>query len=1165
MNNVGFCWAIFFMFVSGVSYGQTHKPYKEQTLSFVLDSCRVKLSPYTVLPSSVFVTMDSSTIEDYQLINSVIVFADSLCNMYRGDTISVRYRTLGYDFEKPYFTIDTSQMTFKELMIGGSYDYNPFENKNPIIQSQGLDYRGSFSRGLSIGNNQSLVPNSNFDMQLLGDLGNGLKVVAAISDDNLPIQAQGNTQQLQEFDKVFIQVSKGKHSVTAGDYELRRPDGYFMNYFKKLKGVSVASTLDMNKNTEIYTKGSFAISRGKFARQNIPIREGNQGPYRLVGNNNERFIIVLAGTEKVFFNGILLTRGFDYDYVIDYNRAEISFSPTRVVARDSRVIIEFEYTDVSYLRSMYAAETSIIGKKWKAGINLYSEQDSKTSTTDVALDTSDIRIMALSGDDFTKSSRTGIRALDPSVAQEQNRILYAGEPDPLNPLDIILRFTTNLDSAKYTAVFSEVGPGKGDYEIDTRITANSRVYRFVGKNQGSYVPIIRLIPPEQRQMLTANAKYNFNKNTYIFAETALSYLDLNRFSTLDNSDNLGMASHIDLGHRIRLDTAGKWQLLSSVKYEYVHENFSALNPFRPPEFTRDWNIELLNAKGHENLLMSQFQLQQKNGWKIQYGFNSYNKSQLYNGGKHEGVIEYRDKKWNFRAFTNFLQSESEFLDEKTTFLRPNGNIEYKLGKSGRWSVGYVLDAERNIVKSFTTDTLGRRSFEYYHHKGFISSDFNKDFAMRWAYSVRDDYFAKNENLPLSSKAHEIEWAGKWTASVNSNLEWSMIGRQLDIFQPDLLPNDRGQRTLLGKLDYVFSALNQGIKSTTSYNTNSGQEPKIEYIFQRVENGQGDYRYIGDPEIPNLTVIQNFGYDPSNPASNYIRLTLINNEFIRTNNIELNQNLTIDPSKFKKTKEGEKTSKSYKFISKFSTLSTVRISKKQMDDSAAPLISFVDFSLNDTSLVAYTSLNNHTLFFNRGNVKYDIQIGRRDQQNRMVQVSGSEDRGLIEAFFRSRWSLFNRVDAFIIVEQGNKSYGSEVLPDRNFDILIYRFRPELSVRPSQNSRIMVKYSYQDKKQLLLNQETAFLHEFAIESSFRKVNKYSLDGNFSFVNINFSGRSNSPLEFDMLDGLRNGRNYLWNMIFTKRLSKYLDLTINYEGRKTGIVPTTHVGRAQIKATF
>ena len=104
----------------------------------------------------------------------------------------------------------------------------------------------------------------------------------------------------------------------------------------------------------MFTKGSFAISRGKFARQTLPTKEGNQGPYRLQGNNGERFIIVLAGTERVLFNGTLLKRGFDYDYVIDYNRAEITFSPTRVIARDSRVIMEFEYTDISYLRSLYA-------------------------------------------------------------------------------------------------------------------------------------------------------------------------------------------------------------------------------------------------------------------------------------------------------------------------------------------------------------------------------------------------------------------------------------------------------------------------------------------------------------------------------------------------------------------------------------------------------------------------------------------------------------------------------------------------------------------------------------------------------------------------------------------------------------------------------------------
>jgi hypothetical protein len=76
---------------------------------------------------------------------------------------------------------------------------------------------------------------------------------------------------------------------------------------------------------------------------------------------------------------------------------------------------------------------------------------------------------------------------------------------------------------------------------------------------------------------------------------------------------------------------------------------------------------------------------------------------------------------------------------------------------------------------------------------------------------------------------------------------------------------------------------------------------------------------------------------------------------------------------------------------------------------------------------------------------------------------------------------------------------------------------------------------------------------------------VDAQLSFVNIRFSGLPNSPIEYDMLNGLKNGQNYLWNLVYTKRISKNLDLTVNYEGRKTGLLNAIHVGRAQIKATF
>ena len=128
----------------------------------------------------------------------------------------------------------------------------------------------------------------------------GIEILASITDNNIPIQPQGNTQTLQDFDKVFIQFSKDGHRLIAGDFQTKESNDIFLKYNKKAQGLSYtgkyASKL-FKQPAALNIKSDVALSRGKFNRQSILGVEGNQGPYQLFGAENERFIIVLSGTE----------------------------------------------------------------------------------------------------------------------------------------------------------------------------------------------------------------------------------------------------------------------------------------------------------------------------------------------------------------------------------------------------------------------------------------------------------------------------------------------------------------------------------------------------------------------------------------------------------------------------------------------------------------------------------------------------------------------------------------------------------------------------------------------------------------------------------------------------------------------------------------------------
>src|SRR5690606_37411344 len=110
---------------------------------------------------------------------------------------------------------------------------------------------------------------------------------------------------------------------------------------------------------------------------------------------------------------------------------------------------------------------------------------------------------------------------------------------------------------------------------------------------------------------------------------------------------------------------------------------------------------------------------------------------------------------------------------------------------------------------------------------------------------------------------------------------------------------------------------------------------------------------------------------------------------------------------------------------------------------------------------------------------------------------------------------------------------------------------------------------DKTNRTGDKEKYLSHSINSELKYNILQNSSLQAGFTYTDISFSAgkdgavNTNSTVSYIMLDGLLPGKNYLWNIELSKRLTNNLELTLQYEGRKPGNARVVNIGRAAIRA--
>ena len=84
-------------------------------------------------------------------------------------------------------------------------------NSKKATPFDGLNTSGSITRGITIGNNQNTVLNSNLDLQITGKISDKISLRASLQDSNIPLQDGGYSQKLDQFDNIFMELFSNDH------------------------------------------------------------------------------------------------------------------------------------------------------------------------------------------------------------------------------------------------------------------------------------------------------------------------------------------------------------------------------------------------------------------------------------------------------------------------------------------------------------------------------------------------------------------------------------------------------------------------------------------------------------------------------------------------------------------------------------------------------------------------------------------------------------------------------------------------------------------------------------------------------------------------------------------------------------------------------------------
>ena len=454
------------------------------------------------------------------IVDSDTIYAEAGAS---GPRSGIRLTPVPIGGEMIILTFDTLEITIEpsaELVIPMLVDEPVIIQaftRTPIFQQQGLFISGSKKIGFSVGENSGLDQGTRIAID--GYIAPGISVSGSVTDRNL-LTGTSSSELISQLDRVLIEVDGGHWHSKLGDLTWESGNGNSgpLAWRQDISGVEFGG--DVQDQT---FSGNIGYGTTGDERECVVFytTEGIAGPYEIAGNAE-----IVSGSEKVWLDGELLSRGSSADYTMEYSAGFITFTSRRLLHDGQRVEITFLQRGDGFRKDIINVDAGYSGESFQITFLGFSQDDRTDAPIGFVLSEEAEEILRNAGEDPTEAWIDGAE--------------YVGENNGSYTLNNLSYYTyAGPGMGDWTVIFNRPTEEPGDYIYSSSLSG----YVWVGEGLGTHLPRQYIqIPTSYRNggLITS-----FNTD-HVSSEITVSISE--KIGNLFNSDSTTRTGTCVLGH-----------------------------------------------------------------------------------------------------------------------------------------------------------------------------------------------------------------------------------------------------------------------------------------------------------------------------------------------------------------------------------------------------------------------------------------------------------------------------------------------------------------------------------------------------------------------------------------------------------------------------------------